>query len=143
LTDSADMSSARSIMQNIITHVLRFHGLLVILLHPSNFLQPAYQELWNYLIAEVGKQRMYVDTLSGHYKWFKFKEHIELSPEKKNNTEETWIIKKPIGLRIFSIEIIGESDLHIPTDVQIDKISDYKYTINTDKSKLELLLYRR
>jgi len=143
LTDSADMSSAWSIIHNIITHVLQFHGLLVILLHPSNLLQPVYRELWNYLIAEVDKQRMYVDTLSGLYKWFKFKEHIELSAEKKNNTEETWTIKKPVGLRIFSIEIIGEADLRIPTGVQIDKISDHKYTINTDKSKLDLLLYRR
>jgi peptidoglycan/xylan/chitin deacetylase (PgdA/CDA1 family) len=142
LTGLSDLSTARQIMQTIITQVNRFRGLLVILWHTSNFLHPSFHELWKDLIAELDKCRIYVDTLSGHYKWFKFKQHIEIQQEKGDETEEIWIIKKPIGLRIFSIEIIGPADLYASPDVQIEKIAGQSYTIHSDKTKLELRLQR-
>jgi hypothetical protein len=111
-------------------------------LHPSNFLQPTYRELWNQLIAELDQRRVYVDTLSGHYKWSKFKEHIDIFPEQQNKTREVWIIKKPVGLRTFSIEIIGAGRLQIPAEIQIEQVAERSYTINTEKTKMELVLNR-
>ncbi len=139
---SGDLSAARHMMQLIIGQVSRFHGLLVVLLHPSNFLQPTYRELWNQLIAELDQRRVYVDTLSGHYKWSKFKEHIEIFPELQTRTREVWIIKKPVGLRTFSIEIIGSGRLKSPAEIQIEQVAERSYTINTEKTKMELVLNR-
>jgi len=142
LGDISALESAQQILQNIIIQVSRFHGLLVALLHPGNFLQHPYRELWNYLISELDKRRVFVDTLSGHYKWYKFKEHIEISAERKNKEEEVYIIKKPIGLRTFSLEVIGNADLRISADAQIERIADRGYTFHTDKTRTELTLYR-
>jgi peptidoglycan/xylan/chitin deacetylase (PgdA/CDA1 family) len=142
VTGSGDLSAARQRMQHIIEQVSRFHGLLVVLLHPSNFLQPRYRELWDHLIAELDQRKVYVDTLSGHYKWFKFKEHIEIFPELQNKSREFWIVKKPVGLRTFSIEVIGSGRLQTPQDIPIEQVGERSYTISTDKTKMELVLHR-
>jgi peptidoglycan/xylan/chitin deacetylase (PgdA/CDA1 family) len=68
LSASADLPAARQLITNIVDQVARFHGLLVVLLHPSNYLQPLYRDLWDTLIAGMSRHRIYVDTLSGHYK---------------------------------------------------------------------------
>jgi peptidoglycan/xylan/chitin deacetylase (PgdA/CDA1 family) len=142
LNDSTDLSVARQIMQAIIAKVSHFHGLLVVLLHPSNFLQPTYRELWNCLIAELDRHRVYVDTLSGHYKWLKFREHIEIIPEHSHKTGEVWIVKKPIGLRMFSLEIVGAGRLSIPAEATIERIAEQCYTIQTDMTKVKLVIDR-
>jgi peptidoglycan/xylan/chitin deacetylase (PgdA/CDA1 family) len=142
MTGPGDLAAARQKMEQIIIQVSRFHGLLVVLLHPSNYLQPDYRELWNQLITELDQRKVYVDTLSGHYKWFKFKEHIEICPELQEKTREVWILKKPVGLRTFSIEVIGAGNVQFPEEIPVEQVGERCYTINTDKTKMELFLQR-
>jgi hypothetical protein len=142
LPDPAKRFEARQMMNRIISQVTRFHGLLVVLLHPSNYLQPEHRETWDALMAELVEKRIYQDTLAGHFKWYGFKERIELIHEKFGAGDEAWTINKPVGLRTFSVEIIGAADLRMPADVQIEKIAARKYTLTSDRSRLELHIKR-
>jgi hypothetical protein len=66
----------------------------------------------------------------------------EIFREKQERNKELWIIKKPLGLRMFSLELIGKGRLNSFGGIAVEKISEYAYTINTDKAKVELLLER-
>ncbi len=135
-----DLEHSKKIITDLITEVSTHKGLLVGLLHPSNFGQKSHRDLWNYLIAVLKKKKIYVTTLHDHLKWQRLLERIRLKLTDQNKDIPRLNISLPAGTKKITIELIGNLELQVPKKLKIKNIRKGCYTISTNSQRLALSL---
>jgi len=141
LPDSGeDIEQSKSTISDLVEEVSKYNGLLVSLLHPSNFVHYPYKELWDYLEKILKKKRLYVATLSGHLKWLRARERIsfELNYNRKKLPQLT--ISLPGNQRKISFELIGNVKPTPDKNCTLTTIRKGNYCLSTCTSKITLLL---
>ncbi len=121
-------------IRDILAQVKTYGGLMVALLHPSNYLQEPYHDIWNKLIKELDKSGAYIDSLDGHYKWFTMREQIQISVSHENRIK----ITKPAEIQKFSLQLSGQKRIDIDSTDNVTEVRPGTYTVNSDKKSIEL-----
>jgi peptidoglycan/xylan/chitin deacetylase (PgdA/CDA1 family) len=116
-----DIEQSQLTISRLVTEVLKYNGLLVSLLHPSNFIHQPFKELWEYLENLLVTKNLFVTTLSGHLKWLRFRERINININYYRKKIPQIEISLPGDQKTFSFELIGD----------VQPISDKKYTVDT------------
>ena len=129
----SDIDSIKYI-RDLLTQARNYGGLTVALLHPSNYLQEPYHDVWDKLINELKKSGAYIETLEGHYKWYTLREKIQVSLRSHNHIR----ITKPEEIQQFSIRLRDSLRLDISGKDEVAEIRPGIYTITSDKNKIDL-----
>jgi hypothetical protein len=119
-----DIDQSKSTLSALVKEVIKYNGLLVSLLHPSNFVHEPYKELWEYLENELLQYRLYVNTLGGHLKWLRSRERITINIKYNRKNIPEIEIAVPGELKSFSFESIGN----------LKPLPDRKYTLESLKN---------
>jgi hypothetical protein len=135
-----DIDQSKKTLSSLVEEVLKYNGLLVSLLHPSNFIHEPYKDLWEHLENLLKQKKLYVSTLSGHLNWLRSRERINIDINYKKKEIPYIKISLPEDQKTFSFELIGN----------VQPVPDKKYTLKTLKkghfrlstkaSKITLLL---
>ncbi len=133
-----DIDRAKSEVSALVNEVLKYNGLLVSLLHPSNFVHQPYKELWEYLENELLQHRIYVNTLAGHLKWLRSRERITITIkyDRKNIPE---IDISGLGdQQSFSFELLGNLKPLPDRKYTLDSLKKGLYRLKTKANKVKL-----
>jgi hypothetical protein len=131
-------SSSEDMISNMIEQVSRYNGLLVALLHPSNYLREPYQSLWNHLIQGVEKHAILVDTLSGINQWFTIRREIVMEWQSGSSGEIILQIRKPSEVKQFALEFITPVNLKGPSSVKITWLDQKSCVIKSRQKNIQL-----
>jgi peptidoglycan/xylan/chitin deacetylase (PgdA/CDA1 family) len=121
-------------IKNLLNQTSTYGGLMVALLHPSNYLQEPYHDLWNSLIQELKKSDAYIDTLKGHYTWFILREQIKITMPSANHIK----ITKPGEINKFSIQWHGKGVLKLSGKGNLTEVRPGVFTVKSDKNSIDL-----
>lgn len=135
-----DREASMKVISDIVHQVDIYHGLLVCLLHPSNYSNPLYKEQWDYLHTLLRKKNIYVNTLANHLNWLRAYERIKVNWDYPEKSSAKIKILLPDKVQNFSIEIIGKVQPDGPKDVVIKKIRKGIYQINSKKQQFSISL---
>ena len=133
-TDSPEELIA--IVEQLIAKVEQYEGLIVGLLHPSNFMQTNYNRLWEWLLQQVEHRGAYSDSLMNIYKWIEQRVKVEI----KVSTEYEITITKPAAMKTFAIELNEKMSPRASRIYKVDHISGNRYRITCDKTSFKLNL---
>lgn len=100
-----DKTDHEQYIKDLIAQTEQHGGLFVALLHPSNYLTEPYQKLWTDMVERLNRGDAYTDSLTGHWRWYKLRSQIRITPRPENIIE----IQKPAELEKFSVQILGAS----------------------------------
>jgi hypothetical protein len=118
-----DLKQSKITISDLVREVSKYNGLLVSLLHPSNFVHQPFKELWTYLEDILSEKKLYVRTLSGHLKWLRARERVSIDINYYRKKTPQIDISLPEDQHTISFELIGN----------IQPVSDKKYTLDTIK----------
>jgi hypothetical protein len=121
-------------IQDLITQTREFGGLMVALLHPSNFLKEPFFSMWNNFVEKLKKEKVYINSLSGHYSWRKSREKIKVIRRSGNAVT----IEKPADLSHFSIRLynmqLGDTD----KATKVTDLGNHCFRLQSDQHKINL-----
>jgi peptidoglycan/xylan/chitin deacetylase (PgdA/CDA1 family) len=141
LPDSGeDIEKSKSVISELVREVSKYQGLLVSLLHPSNFVHEPYRQLWTYLEEILSKRNLYVATFSEHLMWLRGRERIGIDMLYNRKKIPQIDISLPGGLHSFSFELIGDIKPDSDKKYTLDSIKKGCYCISTKRSKVTLIL---
>ena len=134
------IEQSKKTISELVGEVIKYNGLLVSLLHPSNFVHSPYKELWEYLEKILLRKKLYVATLSGHLKWSRIRERININViyNRKNLPEIG--ISLPGDQKKVSFELIGDMRAITGKKYKLEKLSKGSYCILTTESKVNVSL---
>jgi hypothetical protein len=135
-----DIVQSKSTISELVNEVSKYNGLLVSLLHPSNFVHRPYNELWAYLEEILSKKKLYVRTLSGHLKWLRARERIGVSAEYGRKKIPQIDISLPGNQHTFAFELIGDVEPVPDKKYSLENIKKGYYKLSTKYSKVSLSL---
>jgi peptidoglycan/xylan/chitin deacetylase (PgdA/CDA1 family) len=121
-------------IQDLMTQTREFGGLLVALLHPSNFRTQPFHDMWITFIQRLKAEGACVNTLGGHYNWRKSREQITMRRSSQNSV----VIEKPAQVNKFSISL---HNLNLVGGDKSTTISDLKnncYCLQSEKQKISI-----
>ena len=132
------ISNAKDTITELIKQASKYHGLLVALFHPSNFLKDPYHKLWEFFIQKLEKNKIYVDSLVGHLHWMKLRDKIkfEVIDDKKTSIEIS--IQKPAEIEKFAIELMGKEKIITEKGIKSVQIRPGSYRIETKRKKFNI-----
>lgn len=133
----------KKIISNLIEQTSQSNGLLVALIHPSNFLVEPYQEWWSFLIKQLENYSIYVNTLNGHYEWIQFKDQIKIKIIKLNSEKVEIGISKPKEITNFSLELMGRGKFECEKGIQTELLSENCYHIRTNRKRFRATVTRK
>jgi len=120
LPDSGvNIEESKKTISDLAEEVTRYNGLLVSLLHPSNFVHSPYKELWDYFERILLRKKIFVATLSEHLAWLRTRERVNINLIYGRRNLPKIDINLPGDQKKVSIEIIGE----------VKPVSDDKYDL--------------
>ncbi len=125
-----------AVVERIIGKVEQYEGLVVGLMHPSNFLQTNYNRLWEWLLKQVEHRGAYSATLSEIHDWLAQRTRIEMKVISENEIR----INKPAAMKTFAIEIDEKKSLQPSTDYKVEQISGNRYRLASARKSLVLYL---
>ena len=123
-----------AVVERIIGKAEQYEGMIVGLLHPSNYLQPNYNRLWEWIVNEIENRGAFSATLSEMLEWVTLKSKIETRVISENEIG----IKKPAQVAKFSIEIDEKKSLQPSADYEFEQISGSRYRITRSKTSFTL-----
>ena len=127
-------SGQMEFISELMSQAGKYNGLFVALLHPSNYLSEPNFEVWNELVARLAKENVYIDTLKGHWQWFKMRNQIQITTRAGNIID----IKKPAQLARFSFCIEGASCLVKDKSAHLTEFAPGCFTIESSQSDIRL-----
>jgi len=123
-----------AVVEKIIGKVEQYEGLVVGLLHPSNFLIPHYHSLWEWYIKQVEKRGAYSASLSEIMNWITKKQKIEIQIQ----ANDEFTIRKPASVKTFAIEIGEKMSLKRSDSYAFEQLGGNRYRISSDKKMIKL-----
>jgi len=135
-----DIEQSKKTISDLVGEIIKYNGLLVSLLHPSNFTRSPYKELWEYLEKILLRKKLYVATMSEHLKWSRIRERISINViyNRKNLPEIG--ISLPGDQKKVSFELIGDMTAIAGKKYKLEKLSKGSYCILTTESKVNVSL---
>jgi len=137
-----DIEQSKKTISELIGEVIKYNGLLVSLLHPSNFVHSPYKELWEYFEKILLQKNIVVATLSEHLKWLRLRERINIQVVYNRKKSPEIGISLPGDQKKVSIEIIGDMRAIPGNNYELEKLSKGFYRILTNESKVTVSLTR-
>jgi hypothetical protein len=128
-----DITRSKESISNILHQVLKYGGLFTCLLHPSNYQRQPYNELWDFILKELTKRRIFVSTLSGHLKWLRFRERVKMKILSGRSQKPQLEIVMPQNGGQIGVELIGD----------VEPISSKSVTIKNIQKSFFLILQQR
>jgi peptidoglycan/xylan/chitin deacetylase (PgdA/CDA1 family) len=135
-----DIEQSKNSISDLVGEVTKYNGLLVSLLHPSNFVHSPYKELWEYLEKILLRKKIYVTTLSEHLKWSRIRERININViyNRKNLPEIG--ISLPGDQKKVSFEILGDMRAIPGEKYKLEKLRKGFYCVLTTESEVNISL---
>jgi hypothetical protein len=140
---SNDSKSAKNVIEQIINQIATYQGLLVCLLHPSNYQDPVFRQLWEFIQESFMKERIFIRTLKDHLDWLRKKERIkiEIADFAKNQTQ--YEVTVPDSLHHFAFEVIGKAKPVPSKGVETREIDTDTFQLTTTKHKFSIRLEKK
>jgi peptidoglycan/xylan/chitin deacetylase (PgdA/CDA1 family) len=132
--DTENPEELIAVVERIIGKTEQYEGMVVGLLHPSNFLQPNFNRLWEWILNEIEKRGAFSATLSEMVEWITLKSKIETRIISGNEIS----IKKPAQVAIFSVELDEKRSLQPSPDYEFEQISGSRYRVSGSKTSFTL-----
>ena len=121
-------------INDLLVQAERYGGLFVALLHPSNFLTEPHQKIWTDLVSRLRAADVHIDSLTGHWRWYKLRNQIKIILRTDNIIE----IEKPVELEKFSLQIHGAACTVKDKSTRMDEIKPGTITLHSTKPKIRL-----
>jgi hypothetical protein len=135
-----DREKVKQIISNLVDQTSQSSGLLVALIHPSNFLIKPYQDWWNFLIERLKEHFIYVETLSGHSEWILLKDQIRIQTISQKAKKIELAFLKPKEISNFSIEILGDVRFDCEKGIETKLIKNNCYQVKTKRKQFSATL---
>jgi hypothetical protein len=130
----------QTVIKTVIDQVARNGGLLVTLLHPSNYKREPHRFLWDFLLAEISRYRIFVASLAEHLKWRRQRDRIKINLSQDNARQQKLTINLPEGVSRLTIEIIGSRISSVSKRLELEDIGSGFYQLKTKKQKISIAL---
>jgi peptidoglycan/xylan/chitin deacetylase (PgdA/CDA1 family) len=127
-------------ISELVHEVIKYKGLLVSLLHPSNFVHSPYKELWEYLEEMLLRKNLFVSTLSGHLNWLRIRERININMIYRRKNLPEIDISFPGNQKQVSIELIGNIKPNPDEKYELKNIQKGCFCILASDSKVKISL---
>ncbi|MCK5506786.1 MAG: polysaccharide deacetylase family protein, partial [Thermodesulfovibrionia bacterium] len=137
---SENMTESKKTIDRLIDEVARYGGLLVALLHPSNFQKQPFNEIWNYLLGELKKREVFAGTLSEHVNWRRKRDRIKVKIISIEKSDKKLQISMPDGINHLAVELFSAKMGDVGKNVTIGKLGGSSYTISTRNKNISIPL---
>jgi peptidoglycan/xylan/chitin deacetylase (PgdA/CDA1 family) len=143
LPDSGEnIEGSKKTISELTDEVTKYNGLLVSLLHPSNFVHNPYKELWLYFEKILLHKNIFVATLSEHLEWLRIRERINVSMIYSRKSLPEIQITFPDDQQKVSIELIGDVKPLPNEKIELKKLGKGSFCLIATEPRCEISLVK-